>query len=259
MQYSVMSYSFHRSPEMDIFRYIQWSKDHGFTQLDPWMKHLEAGYSDDNFLARVKKAGEAVGLPFGCVAVDGAHIYEPSEEARQANRARAYRWIDICQYLGATQVRIDTGLREDNWPDDVFAIIVEGYNDVIAYAKKRGVEVLVENHWGPTKYAANVVKVLNAVPGLGLLFDSLNWAPGTAESAWPQVVKYARLTHIKSYDFDDQGNETTHDAPKVIRLLRDSGYQGTWGIESTPNAGAAAEEESVIKTLALIKRVLGDN
>src|SRR5262249_9440669 len=132
------------------------------------------------------------------------------------------------------------------------------YNDVIAYAKARGVEVLVENHWGPTKYATNVVKVLNAVPGLGLLFDSLNWATGTAEEAWPQVVKYARLTHIKSYDFDEQGNEITHDARKVIRLLQDSGYQGTWGIESTPNAGAAAEEESVIKTLALIKRVLGD-
>jgi sugar phosphate isomerase/epimerase len=207
----------------------------------------------------VKKAGEAVGLPFGCIAVDGAHIYEPTEEARQTNRARAYRWIDICQYLGASQVRIDTGSREDNWPDDVFAIIVEGYNDVIPYAKKRGVEVLVENHWGPTKHATNVVKVLDAVPGLGLLLDTLNWAPETAEAAWPLVVKYARLTHIKSYAFDDQGNESTHDAPKFIRLLRDSGYQGTWGIESTPNEGAAEEEASVIKTLVLIKRVLQDS
>jgi sugar phosphate isomerase/epimerase len=258
MEYSVCSYSFHRSPDMDIFRFITWNKEHGFTQLDPWMKHLEAGYADDGYLARVKQAAAEVGLPFGCVAVDGAHIYEPTEEARQANRARAYRWIDICQQLGATQVRIDSGSREDNWPDDVFAIIVEGYQDVLAYARERGVEVIVENHWGPTKHAANVVKLLEALPGLGLLFDTLNWAPGTAEAAWPLTAKYARLTHIKSYAFDEQGNESTYDAPKAIQLLLDTGYQGTWGIESTPYAGAEAEEAGVDKTLALMKRVLHD-
>ncbi len=257
MQYSVCSYSFHRSADMDIFDFIRWNKEQGFTQLDPWMKHLEAGYSDDSYLAGVKSAAEKVGLPFGCIAVDGAHIYEPSEDARQANRARAYRWIDICQILAAPQVRIDSGSREASWPDDVFAIIVEGYQDVLAYARERGVEVIVENHWGPTKHAANVVKLLEALPGLGLLFDTLNWEPGTHEQAWPLVAKYASLTHIKSYAFDAEGNESTYDAPKAIRLLRDTGYQGTWGIESTPHDGE--EEAGVIKTLALIKRVLHES
>jgi sugar phosphate isomerase/epimerase len=257
MQYSVCSYSFHRSADMDIFRFIRWNKEQGFTQLDPWMKHLEEGYNDDIYLARVKVAADEVGLPFGCIAVDGAHIYEPSEEARQANRERAYRWIDICQRLDAPQVRIDTGGREESWSDDVFEIIVAGYKDVLAYGRERGVGVVVENHWGPTKHAANVIKLLDALPELGLLFDTLNWAPGTAEQAWPICAKYARLTHIKSYAFDAQGNESTYDAEKAIRLLRDSGYQGTWGIESTPKDGD--EETGVVKTLALIKRVLQEN
>ncbi len=71
--------------------------------LIPRMRHLEAGYDDNRYLEQVKAAAEQVGLPFGCIAVDGAHIYEPSEELRQANRKRAYRWIDICHYLGASQ------------------------------------------------------------------------------------------------------------------------------------------------------------
>jgi sugar phosphate isomerase/epimerase len=240
---------------MDVFRYIQWNKEHGFTQLDPWMKHLQEGYQDDGYLAQVKSAAQAVGLPFGCIAVDGAHIYEPSEEARQTNRERAYRWIDICQFLGATQVRIDAGGPEE-MPDDVFAVVVEGYHDVLDYARARDVEVLVENHWGPTKHAANVVKLMEALPDLGLLFDTWNWAPGTYDEAWPLCAPYARLTHVKTYAFDEQGNDSTYDVVKAIRLLLDSGYQGTWGIESQPYDGD--EEAAAVATLALIKREVGE-
>jgi hypothetical protein len=91
---------------------------------------------------------------------------------------------------------------------------------------------------------------------LGLLFDSWNWTPGTFDEAWQLCAPYARLTHIKTYAFDAEGNDATYDAVKVIRLLRDSGYQGTWGIESTPSDGN--EEAGALGTLALIKRVLAE-
>ncbi|MEM7534755.1 MAG: hypothetical protein AAF639_21430, partial [Chloroflexota bacterium] len=84
MKYSICSYSFHRSSDMDIFDNITWNKEHGFDLLDPWMKHMADGYVDTEagheFLTKVKAAAEEVGLPFGCVAVDGAHIYEPTAE-----------------------------------------------------------------------------------------------------------------------------------------------------------------------------------
>src|SRR5690349_4173811 len=112
MDYSLCSYSFHRTVaagKMDVFDYFKYCKTAGFTLLDPWMKHLEAGYNDNAYLDRVKAAAADVGLPFGCIAVDGAHIYEPTAEARAKNREVAYRWLDISQYLGAKQVRIDAG------------------------------------------------------------------------------------------------------------------------------------------------------
>ncbi len=258
-QYSICSYSFHRSyaaGKMDVFQYIDWNKEHGFTQLDPWMEHLRDGYADDAWLQRVKDAAAAAGLPFGCIAVDGAHIYEPTAEGRAANRARAYRWIEIAAFLDAPQVRIDCGGPEE-LPDDVFAMIVEGYQDVIAYAKGRGVEVIMENHWGPSKHAHNVVKIMEALPELGLLFDTNNWAEGTQEDAWKKCAKYARLTHMKTFAFDEEGNEATWDIPKAMRLLQEAGYDGTWGIESVPMDGD--ESAGALKTLALMKRVLGDD
>lgn len=256
MRYSICSYSFHRSftaGKMDIFSYIQWNKDNGFTQLDPWMKHLEEGFSDNAFLDQVKTAAAAVGLPFGCIAVDGGHIYEPTADARAERRAYAKRWIDICQYLDAEQVRIDSGGPEE-MTDDVLAIVVDGYNDIIPYARARGVEVIMENHWGASKHADNVVRIIDAVDGLGLLFDTNNWAEGTAEDAWEKCAKYAQLTHVKTFEFDAAGNDPTVNVAKALNILRATGYDGAWGIESSPKDGD--ELTGALKTLALMKRIL---
>jgi sugar phosphate isomerase/epimerase len=257
MEYSLCSYSFHRTAaagQIDIFGYIDYNKAAGFTQLDPWMKHLEAGYADDSFIDRAKAAGDAVGLPFGCIAVDGAHIYEPTEEARQTNRQRAYRWIDIAERLGATQVRIDAGGRNNETADEIFDLVVDGYKEIIAYAQPKGLEIVIENHWGPFKDPDNLERLLQATPGLGLLFDSYNWPEGTHERAWVQHAKYASITHFKTFQFNEQGEDPTQEIPKVIGLLKDAGYNGTWGIESTPNDGD--EIAAATKTLAWLKRIL---
>ena len=257
MHYSLCSYSFHRTVaagKMDVFDYIDFCKEAGFTQLDPWMKHIEAGYEDDDYVEQVKVAGARVGLPFGCIAVDGAHIYEPTAEARQANRARAYRWIDICAELNAPQVRIDAGGRNNETAEQIWEIVVDGYKDIVAYAKPKRVEVVIENHWGPFKDPDNLERLLKAVPGLGLLFDSYNWPEGTQQRAWEQHAKYARITHFKTFQFDANGNDPTQDIAKVIGILQRSGYNGTWGIESTPNDGD--EIGAARKTLALLKRLL---
>ena len=256
MQYSVCSYSFHRTfdaGEMDIFDYINWCKEHGFTQLDPWMKHLQEGFEDDAYLDRVKKAADDAGLPFGCVAIDGAHIYEPTAIARAENRQRAYRWIDVAERLGATQVRIDAGGRDESLAE-IWDIVIEGYNDLVPRASAKGIEVLIENHWGPTKDPEAMYKLLDAVDGLGLLFDSANWPEGTHDQAWRMYPPYAGLTHIKAFSFDENGNEPDWDLPLFINLLREDGYQGCWGIEG--ESRGANEEMIVLKALALINRVM---
>jgi len=150
MRYSIISYSFRRSFEngsMDIDGYIRFCQENGFTQLDPWMVHLEPGLTDRSWLAQVKATGEAAGLPFGCVAVDGGHIYEPTAEERAKRRQIAAAWLDVAEFLGASQVRIDAGGPEE-MNDEMLAIIVDGYNELIPRAQDKGLEVLVENHWG---------------------------------------------------------------------------------------------------------------
>jgi sugar phosphate isomerase/epimerase len=275
LNFSIGSYSFHRllaAGKQDMFQYIQDCKTLGASQLEPWNAHLaavkdedtvlkagsdpeNAGLSaqTDDYITRVKAAADAAGLPFGCLAVDGAHIYEPTEEKRAANRASAHRWLDVAQKLGASSVRIDCGGPAE-MPDDVFQMIVEGYHDLIARGREKGVQIVIENHWGPSPIPENLIRILDAAPGLGLLFDTNNWAEGMEERAWEMCARYATATHIKTFNFDEAGNEPSVDLHKAMRLLVEAGYSGVWGIESCPDDGD--EYGGVRKTAALIERIL---
>jgi len=267
MDISVASYSFHRlleSGKQDIFGYITDCKRLGCTQLDPWVGHLptldkespQLTAQEAEFVTKVRAAADQAGLPFGCVAVDGAHIYDADPAVRQQNRNKAYRWLDIAQRLGARQIRIDSGGTRE-LPDEMFAIIVDGYHDLLPRAQQKGLEVLIENHWGASQVPDNLVRLFGAVKGLKLLFDTNNWAEGMQQEGWQKCAKYAASVHIKSFKFDANGDDPTVDLAKAIHLLLDTGYSGCWGVESSPTDDD--EYNAAAKTIALIRRVVGES
>ncbi len=269
MDIGICSYSFHRalaSGKQDVFGFITACQELGCTQLDPWNAHLAVikqgdaqpapewalSAEENAYLDRVEAAADESGLPWGTLAVDGAHIYDADESVRAANRARAYRWLEVADRLGCEQVRIDAGGPEE-MPDDVFAVIVEGYNDVIARAKDKGIEIITENHFGPSRIPANVERMMNEIEGLGFLYDTHNWKPELLAEGRQRTAKYATATHVKTFEWDEQGNEGGGGTPdEAIRLLLDAGYAGAWGIESVPKDGD--EMEGARKTVALIRR-----
>src|SRR5262245_51199715 len=128
MELSICSYSFHgllEAGQQDVFQYISDCHALDCTQLDLWNGHLpsllhfsdlppssftpeyaQLSPAEMDYLARIKASADRAGLPFGCLAVDGAHIYETSPEARQANRIKADRWLKIAKELDAGQIRI---------------------------------------------------------------------------------------------------------------------------------------------------------
>jgi sugar phosphate isomerase/epimerase len=274
MEIGICSYSFHRqlaAGTQDIFKYIGDCRELGCTQLDPWNRHLaglKAGDADvtdpaaaalsadeEEYLEQVEEAADASGLPWGTLVVDGAHIYEPDELKRQANRARAYRWLEVAGKLGFEQVRIDAGGPED-MPEDAFAIIVDGYNDLIARARPMGIEILTENHFGPTVVPRNVAKLCDTVAGLGLLFDTQNWKPELRDDGRRACAKYARATHVKTFEWDAAGNETSGTKlEEAIGTLIDAGYKGVWGVESVPKDGD--EYAGAKRTIELVRRIAG--
>jgi sugar phosphate isomerase/epimerase len=250
-QIGICSYSFHRLLEarkQDMFGYILDCKKLGCTQLDPWNQHFAS--TDDAYIAKVKEAAKRVELPFGLIAVDGGHIHEPTAEARAAKRKTAYHWIEVARKLAVKQIRLDAG-GTAAMPQDEFDIIVEGFEDLKKRCRDAGLELVMENHFGASVIADNVVKICDTT-GIGLLLDAFNWAKGHEAEGWLKCSKYARACHIKTFAFTDDGEELTINVGAFVKHMKKSGYRGAWGVESVPIDGD--ELGAAAKTIQLIRK-----
>jgi sugar phosphate isomerase/epimerase len=276
MKLGICSFAFHRTwaaGTMDFPGLIQACKDLGCTQLDPWNAHLNEptkgedtvragrnpqdarlGTPSDEYVDVLVEQVKAGGLPVGCVAVDGGHIYEAEADKRALNNERAHRWIDISGKLGATHMRIDAGGPED-MPEPILAEIVAGYRDLIDHAKQFGIRVLVENHWGPTVIPENVNRLLDAVDGLGLLFDTNNWKKERQHDAWRMCSARSEVVHVKTFAINDDLIDPEIDLTEAFSLLRQHGFNGIWCVESVPRDGE--EIAAARRTLDLIRREAG--
>ena len=274
--FSCISYSFRRDFEagdMDLAGYFAFCREAGMAALDPWGQHLTGlrnldaaaidvslNDEDKRYLDEVKVTAKGVGLPFGCVAPDGlTYIYEEEPQKRDVTRRLAERWIDVAGHLGVRQMRFDAGRFYDaDVPEDVMRIICDGYRHLIDYARPRGVEILIENHWGCAGYPHVVSAILDRVDGLGCLFDTYNFAQYKQAEGWRTLIPRATACHIKALNWTQIGGDwadLTDNLGHAVKMLRDAGYAGTWGIESSP-ADGTPERDGVLRTMDLVRRSL---
>jgi sugar phosphate isomerase/epimerase len=276
-RFSICSYSFHRllaEGKQDIFQYIADCKHLGCSELEPWSAHLAklskgqdaiyAGHNpgqtdltlqtqDTEYLDKVKQAADDAQLPFGCIAADGPlYAWAPDDKTRQAQHELARKWIDVAGHLQAKYIRIDPGCPDEKPSRDVLEAVAEGYRALIDYAAKQNVAMLVENHWGCSNHPDNLLMLLNEVEGLGLLFDTNNWARGQQARGWRELAPYAKATHVKCLYWASDGEELTQHVGHALELLQEAGYQGPWGIESVPRE--IDEYQGVRNTMDLIRK-----
>jgi len=282
VEFSVISFSFKlmfRDGQMDLFSWIDTCVELGIKGLDPWAAHFSKlkdparqmftgtnpGQSDvvldaedHAFLDEVRAYAEQRGRVFGCLAADGpSYVYEPEQWKRSLTRQLGERWIDAAARLGCRQIRIDPGQwHEPKIPEEVMRIISDGYKHLLDYAAERNVRVLVENHWGCSAYPEALFAILDAVPGLGLLHDTNNWAFGKQPEGWLRAADRAEALHVKCRYWADDGEELTQHIGHAVQLLQRAGYDGLWGIESSP-ADGTDEIEGVKRTMRLIRKYLG--
>jgi hypothetical protein len=98
--------------------------------------------------------------------------------------------------------------------------------------------------------------MVNDIEGLGLLLDLHNFAPQRRFDGRKLCAPYARAMHVKTFAFDENGNETTEDerVNEGIQVLLDAGYNGVWGVESVPADGD--EITGARNTIALFRRLV---
>lgn len=178
---------------------------------------------------------------------DEGDLADPNLEKRNKAVENHKRWVDAAQKLGCHSIRVNTFGTND--PEVWKITVVDGLKKLSEYAATKNINVLCENHgWlssDPNKLMAAIHNV--NMENCGTLPDFGNWCIERKDKneRWGDCKKEysdkyegmqllmpaAKAVSAKSNDFDEKGNETTIDYVKMLRIVKESGYNSYIGIE----------------------------
>lgn len=250
---SLAGWSLHRSigegegkiPMLDMPKVTRQEFDIGAIELvNRMLASTEKGYVD-RFIKNA--AGHDVKILL--IMVDGeGSIGSSSDRDREDAVNRHTKWIDIAATMGCHSIRMNWAGAPRNImtdPEGLTAFIersVGPFREVCNYGDKKNINVMIENHGGPSSYPDAVEELMKAVDHerFGTLPDFGNFPRkkgGQYEfdvyDAIDRLMKYAKAVSAKCYDFDDaSGLETTLDFERIVKIVVDKhGYHGHIGIE----------------------------
>jgi sugar phosphate isomerase/epimerase len=174
-------------------------------------------------------------------------LADPDEAVRDAAVENHKKWIDAAAKLGAHAVRVNTFGTND--PEIWKTTVVDGLQKLSTYAATKNINVLCENHGWLSSDAEKLMQAIKEVnmANCGTLPDFGNWCVkrkdttakwGECAEVYPNKYKGTKLmmaaakaVSAKSYDFDENGNETTIDYTKMLQIVKDAEYTGFVGVE----------------------------
>ncbi len=254
--------------------------------LAQWSFHkaLKSGQLDHLDFARVARtefdidAVEYVNTFFKDKATDSAYLAEMNRRAKDQNvfqhlimidvegrlgdpdatlRAQAVenhrKWVDAARTLGCITIRVN--LESEGTPAEQQKLCADGLRRLTEYGASQSINVIVENHGDLSSHGdwlAGVMKLVDH-PRCGTLPDFGNFTDYDRYRGVEEMMPYAKAVSAKTYDFDEQGNETTIDYRRMMRIVTTAGFHSWMGIEF--EGDRLSEREGVARTKALLERI----
>ena len=193
------------------------------------------------------------------IMVDGeGNLGDTDAGARNQAVENHFKWIETAKYLGCQTIRVNA--RGEGSSQEVSKAAIEGLSSLSERAARDGVNVVVENHGGYSSNGQWLARVIRSVdmPNCGTLPDFGNFNISNQESydrykGMKELMPYAKGVSAKTYDFDDQGNETTMDFRRILKIVQQANYHGYIGIEY--EGSRLSEQEGIMATKKLLETV----
>lgn len=216
---------------------------------------------DSAYLKDLKKRADDHGVACVLIMIDGeGDLSEPNKDRRNQAVENHKKWVDAAAALGCHAIRVNTG--NHYGPNDVGAA-AEACSALTEYGAEHKISIICENHGGPSSDPDSLIALMKAVnnPNFGTLPDFGNFPQKDGKysidvyDAIARMMAYAKGVSAKSYDFDDQGNETRLDFARIMKIVSDAGYTGFVGIEY--EGSRLSEPEGIKATKKLLDRLSG--
>ncbi|MEY3143389.1 MAG: hypothetical protein RLY21_1882 [Planctomycetota bacterium] len=243
---------------MDFGKFAR--EEFGITRLELVNSFYRPRIGEKDFAATLRKRFDDAGVESLLIMCDGEGLCGAADEsARREFAANHEKWLELAKALGCHSIRVNA--IGEGTPDEQSGRCADGLAKLCARAKPHGLDVIVENHGGLSSDGNWLVGVIKAVndPVCGTLPDFGNWRDGRGTLVDPVrnvglVMPFAKGVSAKSYDFDKDGNETLLDYPRLIEVVKKSGYAGAIGIEY--EGKRMSEADGIRATKALLERLI---
>ena len=215
--------------------------------------------NDPDYINELKKRAEDHGVRSVLIMVDReGNLGDPDDAARKTAVDNHKKWVDAAKTLGCHSVRVNAA--SQGTFEEQLKLAADGLRKLTEYAAPLDLNVIVENHGGLSSNGAWLVAVMRRVdhPRCGTLPDFGNFRISRNEwydryTGVNDLMPYAKGVSAKSYDFDENGNETTIDYARMMKIVVDHNYHGYVGIEYEGSRLSA--HDGVCATKALLERL----
>ncbi|MVM36555.1 TIM barrel protein [Spirosoma sp. HMF3257] len=241
-------------------------RDFGITAVeyvDQFVKNEPA------YLKELLKRSQDEGVVNHLLMIDTAGNLVDTDGAKRADAiTRHYAWAEAAKFLGCKTIRVN--LQSKDSADEVRKRAIESMGRLAEKISPLGINVVAENHGGHSSDGSWMASIAKAVgkPNCGLLPDFGNFCQshdwGSTEKPCEKIYdRYKGVSEMlpyakggvsaKSYRFNAQGQETTIDYARMLKLVKDAGFKGYIGVEF--EGEGMAEEEGIRRTKALLESV----
>ncbi|HIE14437.1 TPA: sugar phosphate isomerase/epimerase [Candidatus Bathyarchaeota archaeon] len=272
MRLGCSTYSFwhFKGSKGSLIEYMEEVWRMGFDGVEILQEHLES--TETNYLSHIKKKAFDLGLDIYCIAIHNNFVL-PKREERIKEVQKVSKWLKIAAKLGAKAIRVNSGrwrtiksfdelmAQKGSEPpiegytdEDAFKWVIEALNKLVYDAEEYGVVLALENHWGLTRNADGVLKILKAISSqwVGALMDTGNFI----ENTYPQlkaIAPYTVMVHAKTYFGGGEWYTIEIDYDRVFEMLKEAMFKGWISLEYE---GKENPRTGVQKSVELLKRYL---
>jgi sugar phosphate isomerase/epimerase len=217
--------------------------------------------NDDAYLTELKKRADDAGVKSVLIMCDReGNLGDPDAAKRDLAVTNHHRWVEWAKHLGCHSIRVNAASSGEY--DEQVKLAADGLHKLTEFAATHKIGVIVENHGGLSSTGVWLAKVMKTVnhPNCGTLPDFGNFKIDKAKDieydrykGVAELMPFAKGVSAKTYDFDEAGNETTIDYPRIMKIVLDAGYKGYVGIEY--EGSRMSEKDGITATKALLNKV----
>ena len=215
--------------------------------------------TDHAYLGDLRKRADDNGVTSVLIMCDReGDLGDPDDRMRNEAVDNHKKWVEAAKFLGCHSIRVNARSKGPYW--EQVQRTADGLRKLTEFGAMHRISVIVENHGGLSSNGTWLASTIRAVdhPGCGTLPDFGNFRvtekvlydryKGTEE-----LMPFAKGVSAKSFDFDQDGNETMTDYRKMMSIVLSYGYRSWVGVEyEGKNLG---EAEGIKLTKKLLETV----